>query len=437
MNYEQTVEWLFTQLPMFQRVGASAYKADLHTTLQLDEYFCHPHKHYKTIHIAGTNGKGSTSHMLASVLQAAGYKTGLYTSPHLIDFRERIKINGKMIEKEAVVEFVEQHAAYFSNLNPSFFEITAAMAFWYFEQQKVDIAVIETGMGGRLDSTNIVQPLVSVITNISLDHTQFLGETLGKIAGEKAGIIKPATPIIIGESNVETKPVFEAKAQLENAPLFFAEEKFCTEFSTLTADQSKQIIRVKNAETQEIEAYTIDLTGIYQEKNICTVIQTLDVLKDLIEIPKQAVLFGLENAAQNTGLQGRWQILSANPRIICDTGHNEAGIANIVTQLNKLAYKELHIVLGAVADKNIGSMLKQLPKHARYYFTKANLPRALAAEKLHSEAQIFGLKGEIFQTVPEAFLAAQRNANEHDTVFVGGSTFVVADLLMFLEQKII
>lgn len=429
MNYQQTLDFLFSQLPMFQRIGKAAYKANLDNTNALDEYFNHPHKLFKTIHIAGTNGKGSVSHMLAAVLQKAGYKTGLYTSPHLKDFRERIKINGKEITESKVVEFVEKHKEAFTPIKPSFFELTVAMAFDYFANEKVDVAVIETGLGGRLDSTNIIQPEISVITNISMDHMQFLGDTLDKIATEKAGIIKAGVPVVIGEYQQDIAIVFERKAKEIGADLRFADKNFNIDYSMQTADE-KQIFQVYQNDTLAYPDLKTDLLGLYQQKNTITVLQAVELLIDKgFSINKENIYGGLENASKLTGLRGRWQTIGRNPRIVCDTGHNEAGMKLVLEQIKSTPYKNLHIVFGVVDDKSIDNILSMLPKEAMYYFCKASIPRALDENLLQEKALVFGLKGEKFPNVAEALNSARQNAVKEDFIFVGGSTFVVADVL--------
>ncbi len=429
MNYKETLEFLFSQLPMFQRIGKAAYKANLDNTLALDKYFNYPHKSFKTIHIAGTNGKGSVSHMLAAVLQKAGYKTGLYTSPHLKDFRERIKIDGKEIPEEKVVEFVEKHKDGFAPIKPSFFELTVAMAFDYFANENVDVAVIETGLGGRLDSTNIIKPELSVITNISKDHMQFLGDTIDKIAAEKAGIIKRDIPVVVGEYQEDIAHVFEQKVTEKNSPLIFASNEFAINYSMLTIDE-KQIFQVYKGEELIYPDLKIDLPGIYQKHNIKTALQSIEILTTKgFNISRENIYDGLENVTGLTGLMGRWQTIGNNPRIICDTGHNEAGITQILEQIKSTAYKNLHMVFGVVDDKNIDSILAMLPIEATYYFCKASIPRALDEKILHKKAAKFNLKGNSFKNVELALESAKQNAQKEDFIFVGGSTFVVADLL--------
>ncbi len=413
---------------MFQRQGKAAYKANLDNTHALDKHFGHPHYRFKSIHIAGTNGKGSVSHMLASVLQEAGYKTGLYTSPHLKDFRERIKINGKEVSEKHVIDFVKNNKDFFEKLKPSFFEMTVAMAFQYFADKNVDIAFIETGMGGRLDSTNIINPLLSVITNISKDHTQFLGDTIEKIAGEKAGIIKKSIPVIIGESQKETKQVFLHKAKEHNAPLYFADETFRIDYALQTIDE-KQSFNVYKANDLLYPDLKIDLLGLYQKKNLITSLQAIDILKAKFNIDKENIYQGLCNIQKNTGLKGRWQIIGRNPRIVCDTGHNEAGIREVLNQIKNTPYRKLYMVIGVVNDKNIDTILSLLPKDAEYIFTKASIPRALNEKELALKAKKFELKGISTSNVWEALEIAKSKAEAPDMIFVGGSTFVVADII--------
>lgn len=431
MNYEQTLEYLFNSLPMFQRIGKAAYKADLNTTIKLDEYFNHPHQKFKSIHIAGTNGKGSVSHFLASVLQSAGYKTGLYTSPHLIDFRERIKINGVEISKEYVVEFVEKSKNIFDKLKPSFFEMSVALAFEYFKDNNVDIAVIETGMGGRLDSTNIINPLLSVITNIGLDHTEFLGDTLEKIAIEKSGIIKQNIPVIIGESNIYTKEIFHNKAKNLNCKIVFADYIYKSEYSTYSID-NKQIFHLKKETIQVYHNLKSDLLGKYQTKNICTVLAAIDELKNFgLNLSEASIYSGVENVVKNTRLMGRWQITNSNPLTICDTGHNEDGIKQIVEQIYLNNFEKLHIIFGVVNDKKIDKILDLMPKDAIYYFTKAEIPRALDEKTLFNFAREKNLNGNHFTTIYEAYNNAKLKASGNDLIFIGGSTFIVADFLKY------
>ncbi len=414
---------------MYQRVGKAAYKADLQTTIDLDNYFGNPHKKFKSLHIAGTNGKGSSSHMLASVLQSAGYKVGLYTSPHLRDFRERIKINGTEIAECEVIDFVEQHKKeIFRKIKPSFFEMTVALAFNYFAREKVDIAVVEVGMGGRLDSTNIIRPLVSLITNISLDHTAFLGTDLKAIAREKAGIIKKGIPLVVSEFQEETACVFKKKAKENETEIHFADKLYASDYSMMTTD-AKQIITVeKNGKTAYSEL-KIDLLGLYQRKNALGVLSVLDLLKKQgFAISTPDIYQGFENITTQTGLKGRWQILGNNPLVVCDTAHNQDGIRNIVQQIEKNAFRKLHCVLGFVKDKMIDEILALFPKTAEYYFTKAKIPRAMDENTLHEKALQSGLSGKCFSSVAEAVEAAKQNAKKEDMIFIGGSTFVVAEI---------
>jgi dihydrofolate synthase/folylpolyglutamate synthase len=428
MDYQETLEYLFRQLPMFQRIGAAAYKANLNNSFELDNYFGHPHKLFKSIHIAGTNGKGSVSHILAAVIQNAGYKTGLYTSPHLKDFRERIKINGIEIPEQYIIDFVEKHRVAFGPIMPSFFELTMAMAFKYFADENVDVALIETGLGGRLDSTNIITPVLSVITNISKDHTQFLGDTLRLIAGEKAGIVKNSIPVVIGETQAEVLDVFVSKAVLEKSPLYIADQVFQIDYALNSIDE-KQVFQVYKHSNLVYPNLKLDLLGLYQKKNVMTILQAIDILNNKgFKIENEAIYSGFENATKITGFKGRWQTIGHNPRIICDTGHNEAGIAEIVKQIETIPYKKLHIVFGVVEDKNIDAILEMMPKNAGYYFTKANIPRALDEKLLMQKAGLKGLRGDCYPTVEKALQIAKQNAEKEDFIFIGGSTFVVAEI---------
>jgi dihydrofolate synthase/folylpolyglutamate synthase len=405
MNYQETTNWMFNQLPMYQLQGASAYKEDLTNIKILAAHLDHPEKRLKCLHVAGTNGKGSTSHMLASVLQEAGYKVGLYTSPHLKDFRERIKINGEDISENFVCDFIAKHKSFFEANDMSFFEMSVGLAFDYFVSEKVDIAVIEVGLGGRLDATNIITPLVSVITNIDLDHTQFLGNTPAAIAGEKAGIIKPLIPVVIGEYTAETQPVFLAKAEENKAPIYFASDLITEVFSS-------------------------DLIGDYQFHNKKTVQQTIAILNTVsnFKVSDENLKNGLLKVVKNTGLQGRWQQLGENPKIICDTAHNKHGLAIVMKQIQKETFENLHIVLGVVNDKDLDSILPLFPKKAHYYFCKPNSSRGLDTEILKETAEKYNLTGKKYDSVEDAFLAAKKNAAQNDFIYVGGSTFVVAEL---------
>lgn len=416
MNYTKAVQYLFNSAPLFQNVGAAAYKEGLGGTLALDEHFGHPHRSYKTIHVAGTNGKGSVTHTLAAILQAQGYRVGLYTSPHLVDFRERIRVNGKMISKKRVVDFVEEFKndkfkIQNSEVGFSFFELATALAFKYFEEQKVDFAVIEVGLGGRLDCTNIITPVLSVITNISFDHVQFLGDTLPKIASEKAGIIKAGIPVVIGENiNEEVKAVFKNKAKEVEAPITFAESPL---HLPLWGSDLKPA-----------------LTGLCQEKNRRTILTAVRLLREQgIEISDKAVKRGFAEVCTMTGLMGRWQTISTKPLTICDTGHNVGGMQYITKQLQQTPHKALHIIIGMVSDKDVSAVLSMLPKDAVYYFTQASVERAMPVETFSEKAITHGLHGNCYRDVESAFKAAKANASEDDLIFVGGSTFIVADLL--------
>lgn len=424
MNYSETLTYLYNSAPLFQHIGKDAYKEGLTNTHLLDEHFGHPHHNFRTIHVAGTNGKGSCSHTIAAVLQAAGYKTGLYTSPHLIDFRERIRVNGQPISQEFVIDFVEQHRAFFEPLHPSFFELTTAMAFLYFAQEKVDVAVIEVGLGGRLDCTNIIRPDLCVITNISFDHVQFLGNTLAKIATEKAGIIKPQTPVVIGETTPETKPVFLQKATEMQAPIHFAEEEQFVQQVEYTKDGHCLY------QTINYPDLTGELGGFCQEKNTNTILSALQCLQQAgYHINESHIREGFANVCKLTGLMGRWQHLEEHPTIICDTGHNVGGISYITKQLAIQKYDKLHLVIGMVNDKDISGVLKLLPSEATYYFTQASVQRALPAGKVKELAQTFNLHGEAYPDVKSALIAAKEKAAPEDLIFIGGSSFIVADLL--------
>ena len=408
MDYNKAIEILYNQAPMFQNVGKKAYKTGLETTYELDEIFQHPHRRFRTIHVAGTNGKGSCSHLLSAVLQKAGYKVGLYTSPHLKDFRERIRLNGEMISEEAVCEFVELAQPIIGELQPSFFEITTAMAFRYFAMQEVDVAVIEVGLGGRLDCTNIINPEISIITNISIDHTDLLGATLPEIAREKAGVIKSGCPAVIGERQPEVAQVFIDKAEEVGAPLYFAS------------------VEMADAELPECE-----MKGYYQDKNRRTVLTAIRELRKQgkFNISDEAVVEGFAQVCRLTGIMGRWQLISENPRIICDTGHNEAGIKFVVNQLLHEKYTNLRIIIGMVSDKKIDKVLELLPKNAIYYFTKAQIPRALNENDLQKQGAEYGLMGDVYPTIKQAFEQAKIDCEEGDLIFVGGSNFTVAEIL--------
>jgi len=405
MTYIETVNWMFQQLPMYQNQGKTAYKKDLTNTLLLAKHLNHPERNFKSIHVAGTNGKGSTSHMLASVLQEAGYKVGLYTSPHLKDYRERIKINGEDINEDYVVQFIEKHKTFLEANSLSFFEMTVGMAFSYFSEEKVDIAIIEVGLGGRLDSTNIITPEVSVITNIGLDHTQFLGNTLEAIAKEKGGIIKPNVPVVIGETQKETHTVFNTLAKVNDTAIYFADQLVTNDLKS-------------------------DLVGNYQKHNIKTVIKTIDVLcnRDFL-VTKNQLQNGLLHVVKNTNLKGRWQVLQNQPKIVCDTAHNKEGLIYIAEQLKTEAFDNLHIVFGVVNDKDLSSILHLLPKKATYYFCKPNIFRGLDAKVLQSACLAEGLCGEVYLSVNEALMSAKMNATPEDFIYIGGSTFVVAEII--------
>ena len=405
MNYNNTLNWMFSQLPMYQRQGAIAFKKDLTNALALSKHLNFPEKKFKTIHVAGTNGKGSSSHMIASVLQEAGYKVGLYTSPHLKDFRERIKINGKEVKKIDVINFIKKNRDFLSENKLSFFEMTVGLAFDCFAKQQVDVAVIEVGLGGRLDSTNIITPEVSVITNIGLDHTQFLGETLPEIAFEKAGVIKTNVPVVIGEFQIETFPIFEGIAKEKNAPLFLASKN----------DNSN---------------YKTDLKGSYQINNLKTVVKTIEVLKSNgFNISEEHINNGLLHVVKNTGLLGRWQIINEQPKVICDTGHNKEGLMYVLNQLQKEEFNKLHFIFGVVNDKELKDILPLFPKEAVYYFCKPDIPRGLDASELQQKCMPFGLKGAIYSSVQTAYKSALESALKSDLIFIGGSTFVVAEVV--------
>ena len=407
MTYQQTIDYLFHVTPVFEKVGAGAYKEGLSNTWAMDEHFGHPHRQFKTIHVAGTNGKGSCSHTIAAILQSAGYKVGLYTSPHLVDFRERIRVNGLMVSEEYVIEFVENERAFFEPLHPSFFELTTAMAFKYFAEQHVDIAVIEVGLGGRLDCTNIITPVLSIITNISFDHTQFLGNTLAEIAAEKAGIIKQGVPVVVGETTPETLPVFEAKAQEVHAPLHLAEqyEPDCD--------------------------FDFELKGSYQDKNKRTILCAMHCLQELLEMEDVhgAIAQGMAHVCELTGLVGRWQTLRQQPLVVCDTGHNVGGWTYLSEQIKAQKCRQLRIVFGMVDDKDINTVMEMLPKDAVYYFTQASTHRAIPVGKVMEYATSHGLRGNGFNNVKDAYHQALQDASTEDFIFVGGSSYVVADLL--------
>ena len=440
MNYQETIQYLFNSTPVFEKIGAKAYKPGLQTTEALDKHFGHPHRSFKTIHIAGTNGKGSCSHTLAAILQSEGYKVGLYTSPHLVDFRERIRVNGACISEQYVIDFVEHERNFFEPFHPSFFELTTAMAFKYFSEQKVDIAVIEVGLGGRLDCTNIITPLLSIITNISFDHTQFLGNTLAEIASEKAGIIKKGIPVIIGEDIPETRNIFEKKAKEMQAPIIFAQDEAHKE--VLKASHCPEGMKYETKNWGELVG---ELRGDYQAKNMNTILDAVDYLsgekdsdertprKDkvryLIQHPNQSLQNGIANVSKLTGLMGRWQTIQEKPLVICDTGHNVGGWQQLAPQIKAQPCKQLRIVFGMVDDKDVTTVMKMLPKSAKYYWTQATTKRAIKVEKIADLGASLGLFGNSYHSVDKAFKAAKEEASEEDFIFVGGSSYIVADFL--------
>jgi dihydrofolate synthase/folylpolyglutamate synthase len=428
MTYQQTIDYLFSRLPMFQRVGAAAYKANLDNTISICKAIGNPEKKIKCVHVAGTNGKGSSSHMLAAILQQAGYKTGLYTSPHLIDFRERIKINGKQIPKTNVVKFVENYKTIFEDIEPSFFEWTVGLAFHYFAEQEVDVAIIEVGLGGRLDSTNVIKPQCCLITNIGFDHVNLLGNTLPLIAAEKAGIIKEKIPVVISQTQLDVLSVFNTKAQNLKAPITFADKQY--KVLSHVFQDGLLCIELLEKTTNKAQLYKLDLTGTYQIKNLQGVLTCINSLKQkgfLIE--DENVLYALQHVKKLTGLMGRWQILSEKPLIIADTGHNEDGITEVVKNIERYSYKKLHMIIGVVNDKDVTSILKLLPKNATYYFCKANIPRALPEKELFDLAKQHDLKGKKFASVALALSEAKKVAKANDLIFIGGSTFTVADAI--------
>lgn len=423
MTYQETITYLYNSAPLFQNIGQGAYKEGLSNTHALDEHFGHPHRTFRTIHVGGTNGKGSCSHTLAAILQEAGYRVGLYTSPHLVDFKERIRVNGTPIEEQFVVDFVARHRDFFEPLHPSFFELTTAMALLYFAEQQVDVAVIEVGLGGRLDCTNIISPDLAVITNISFDHVGLLGDTLAKIASEKAGIIKPSTPVIIGEHNEETYPVFKAEAEAKQAPITFAQERPLWSDKHGAADCDIY-------QTLPYGELRVELRGYCQEKNVNTILHAIAALQEAgYHLGEEAVRGGFANVCCLTGLMGRWQQLHTEPRLVCDTGHNTGGFQYIVPQLLAQPCKRLRIVFGMVNDKDIRGVLRLMPKEATYYFAQASVARALDSSALQEVAREFGLQGAAYPTVQAATEAALAEADAEDFIYVGGSSFVVADLL--------
>lgn len=423
MNYQETIEYLFNSTPVFEKVGAKAYKPGLQTTETLDKHFGHPHRQFKSIHVAGTNGKGSCSHTLAAILQSEGYKVGLFTSPHLVDFRERIRVNGECISEQYIIDFVEKERRFFEPLHPSFFELTTALAFKYFAEQKVDIAIIEVGLGGRLDCTNIITPILSIITNISKDHTQFLGNTLADIAGEKAGIIKPGVPVIIGEDLPETRPVFQQKAQKENSPIIFAQDENQQE-----VQKAEHINGKMEYTTRTWGKLTGELCGDYQAKNMNTILNAVKYLT-LIKNKGTSIKYGISHVTELTGLMGRWQKIQDKPLVICDTGHNVGGWQYLAPQIKAQACRQLRIVFGMVDDKDVTTVMKMLPKDAIYYWTQATTKRAIKVEKIEELGTSLGLSGNVYSSVNKAFKAAQADAAEDDFIFVGGSSYIVADFL--------
>lgn len=426
MNYQETIDYLFNAAPLFQQVGGAAYKEGLSNTEALDAHFGHPHRSFRTIHVAGTNGKGSTAHTLACLLQHKGLKVGLYTSPHLVDFRERIRVNGEMVSEDFVVDFVKEHRAFFEPLHPSFFELTTAMAFHYFAIQHVDVAVVEVGLGGRLDCTNIITPLLSVITNISLDHTQFLGHTLAAIASEKAGIIKRGVPVVVGETVPETRPVFAAKAEAMNAPILFADEGEPEIISTSVTESG-----LRHYVTRHWGTFDSQLAGECQVKNAATLLCAAHVLKDTFGITSEDVHYAFAHVCTDTGLMGRWQTVGTCPTVVCDTGHNVGGWTYLGHQLKEAVgrYPHVHVVFGMASDKDVDHVLQLLPKKASYYWARASVHRALDDSKLADLATSHGLHGQHYSTVEAAWQAARAAAQDGDFIYVGGSSFIVADFM--------
>jgi len=431
MNYSQTLDFLYNQLPMFQRVGASAYKTDLNNTITICKILGNPQTRFRSVHIAGTNGKGSVAHTIASVLQESGYKTGLYTSPHLKNFRERIKINGNKIPEDNVISFVEKYSRKFNNIEPSFFEYTFGMAMEYFAGQKVDVAVVETGMGGRLDSTNIITPILSVITNIGIDHTRFLGDTIEKIAFEKAGIIKPGIPVVIGETQNESRDVFLGVAAEKGSGIIFADQEYAYgNVIRFEAGEEGAVFDLKKSNRNYLKNIKLPFSPDYQIKNAVTAITAIvQLLNSGYKIAELEIRNGLRHVIKNTGIKGRWQTLRNKPLTICDAAHNEDGIREVVTQIRKIKFNQLHFILGVVNDKQVGEILGLLPKEALYYFCKADIPRGLEQEALELQARDFGLMGKSYPTVKTAYKHALTNAGPDDLVFIGGSTFVVAEVI--------
>lgn len=426
-TFEEVIDYLYARLPMFTRDGASAFKKDIGNISQFCEALGKPQGRFQSIHVAGTNGKGSTSHSLASIFSSAGFKTGLYTSPHLVDFRERVRIDGTMIPKKNVIDFVNQHRSLIESIKPSFFEVTVALAFDYFAEQNVDYAIIEVGLGGRLDSTNIITPKLSVITNIGMDHMNMLGDTLAEIAYEKAGIIKPGVPVVVSEKDEKIAHVFEKKAAELGAPLRFASDELHVKSFKLTEDG--QTLEVQD-NSGNVSFWEMELTGLYQQKNLLGILAAVDQLrKQGTKISSDDVRSGLANVIENTEIQGRWQKLGMNPLIICDTGHNEDGIREVVRNLGATSYKTLHFIVGVMRDKDLSHMLPQLPKDAIYYFCSPDIPRAMPSDELMRQAAVYNLKGNFYNSVKEAFRCAKLSAHKEDMVFIGGSNFVVAEVL--------
>ena len=423
MTYQETIHYLFNSTPVFEHIGAAAYKPGLYTTKKLDEYFGHPHTAYKTIHVAGTNGKGSCSHTLAAILQAAGYKVGLYTSPHLVDFRERIRVNGEPIPEQYVINFVEQEKTFFETLHPSFFELTTALAFLYFKEQHIDVAVIEVGLGGRLDCTNIITPVLSLITNISFDHTQFLGNTLPLIAGEKAGIIKQGIPVVIGETTQDTRPIFELKATECKAPVIFATEEPEVISSSLCPTGGRDYT------TRNFGNFHGELGGDYQKRNVNTVLKTIPLLQKIFKITHSNIVDGFSKVTELTGLHGRWEQLRTDPLVICDTGHNVAGWQWLSLQIKSIKCKNLRIVFGMVDDKDLNTVMSLLPKNAIYYWTQASSKRAIPVDIIAETGRKYHLSGTKYMRVIEAYQKAVSDATTDDFIFVGGSNYIIADLL--------
>ena len=429
MNYTETIDFLYSRLPVYHRIGKAAYKSDLGNSLALDRYFGFPHRRFNSVHIAGTNGKGSVSHIVASVLQEAGYRTGLYTSPHLKDYRERIRISGEMIPEDKIVSFVEKNWKVIELVGPSFFEMSVAMAFDYFSRENIDIAVIETGLGGRLDSTNIISPVLSVITNIGHDHMDLLGNTLEEIAGEKAGIIKQGIPVVIGESQEKTKAIFISRGASLSSPVVFADEDYLCTAAEFEPETGIRNFCLRDLRTDMKYDLSSPLGGDYQESNIQTAIKIFEMLSGRYNLNFGHFKDGLRNVVRNTGLAGRWQVLGKRPLVICDTGHNKDGLQHVITQLKSLKAKNLHMVIGFVNDKDLSSILPMFPVKAKYYFTRSSVPRALDPELLRRQALSCGLKGKVYSNVGAAIASATGNASPEDLIFIGGSTFVVADAL--------